>query len=252
LGVEGMGRSYRPTAYLGFGRVYFNIAASDAPEPLSPFTECAVGEECRMEVHPATSANLLGPHVAPRWSSALVRLSRLLRRSMLLPPRRSAVRHRRVVRVQALLWPDLWQRKASYLRGLGKAEKIRMRLGGSLGRARCPRAGRVLPKRYVGSHLIIVRCIFARMRRRCSALNTIKWSVHSRRIDPIRRSTCPFCQGDRKDVGLSRIPIARTRANALSLSRTKYFGAVSHGNASVICRANIAAMDLFVGSDPQL
>jgi hypothetical protein len=38
-----MGRSYRPTAYPGFGRVYFNIAASDAPEPLSPFTECAVG-----------------------------------------------------------------------------------------------------------------------------------------------------------------------------------------------------------------
>jgi hypothetical protein len=38
-----MGRSYRPTAYLGFGRVYFNIAASDAPEPLSCFTECAVG-----------------------------------------------------------------------------------------------------------------------------------------------------------------------------------------------------------------
>jgi hypothetical protein len=43
LGVEGMERSYRPTAYLGFGRVYFNIAASDAPEPLSPFAECAVG-----------------------------------------------------------------------------------------------------------------------------------------------------------------------------------------------------------------
>ena len=43
MGVEGMERSYRPTSYLGFGRVYFNIAASDAPEPLSPFTECAVG-----------------------------------------------------------------------------------------------------------------------------------------------------------------------------------------------------------------
>jgi hypothetical protein len=28
---------------LRFGRVYFNIAASDAPEPLSLFTECAVG-----------------------------------------------------------------------------------------------------------------------------------------------------------------------------------------------------------------
>ena len=38
-----MERSYCPTADLGFGRVYFNIAASDAPEPLSPFTECAVG-----------------------------------------------------------------------------------------------------------------------------------------------------------------------------------------------------------------
>src|SRR6516165_9677486 len=37
LGVEGMERSYRPTSYLGFGRVYFNIAASDAPEPLIPF-----------------------------------------------------------------------------------------------------------------------------------------------------------------------------------------------------------------------
>jgi len=35
LGVEGMGRSYRPAAYLGFGRVYFNIAARDAPEPLT-------------------------------------------------------------------------------------------------------------------------------------------------------------------------------------------------------------------------
>jgi hypothetical protein len=38
-----MGRSYCPTAYLGFGRVYFDIATSDAPESLSPFTECAVG-----------------------------------------------------------------------------------------------------------------------------------------------------------------------------------------------------------------
>ena len=27
---------------LGFGRIYFNIAAGDAQEPLSLFTECAV------------------------------------------------------------------------------------------------------------------------------------------------------------------------------------------------------------------
>jgi hypothetical protein len=46
--------------------------------------------------------------------------------------------------------------------------------------------------------------------RRWSALNTSKWSVHSRRIEPIKRSTYPFCQGDRNDVGRSRIPIAWT------------------------------------------
>src|SRR3954466_2322406 len=38
-----MGRGYCPTTYLGFGRIYFNIAASDAQEPLSLFMECADG-----------------------------------------------------------------------------------------------------------------------------------------------------------------------------------------------------------------
>src|SRR5215468_10785189 len=50
------------------------------------------------------------------------------------------------------------------------------------------------------------------MRRRCTSLTTITWSVHSCRAEPIKRSTRPFCQGERKDVGRSRIPIARTRA----------------------------------------
>src|SRR5229473_7398611 len=36
--------------------------------------------------------------------------------------------------------------------------------------------------------------------------------MHSRRIDPIKRSTYPFCQGERNAVGRSRMPIARTRA----------------------------------------
>ena len=72
-------------------------------------------------------------------------------------------------------------------------------------------------------------------------MNTIKWSRHSCRIDPIKRSTYPFCQGERNAVGRSRMPIARTRAlnaapNARSLSRTRYFGALSQGNASVIWR----------------
>src|SRR5262249_5948919 len=74
------------------------------------------------------------------------------------------------------------------------------------------------------------------MRLRCSSLNTSTWSVHSRRAEPIKRSTRPFCQGERKDVGRSRMPITRTRAlnaapKARSLSRMRYFGAVSHGNA---------------------
>src|SRR5262252_8490083 len=33
------------------------------------------------------------------------------------------------------------------------------------------------------------------MRRRCGALSTIMWSKHSRRIEPISRSTNGFCQG---------------------------------------------------------
>src|SRR6266566_9856314 len=69
--------------------------------------------------------------------------------------------------------------------------------------------------------------------------------------EPIKRSTYPFCQGDRNDVGRSRIPIAWTRAlnttpNALSLSRMRYFGVLSHGNASVICRASHSAVGLRV------
>jgi hypothetical protein len=81
-------------------------------------------------------------------------------------------------------------------------------------------------------------------------LNTITWSVHSRRAEPIKRSTRPFCQGERNDVGQSRMPIAmrtlNAARNALSLSRMRYFGAVSHGNASVIWRANHSAVGLRV------
>jgi predicted N-formylglutamate amidohydrolase len=31
--------------------------------------------------------------------------------------------------------------------------------------------------------------------------------VHSRLIDPIKRSKCPFCQSERNEMGRSRIPI---------------------------------------------
>jgi hypothetical protein len=35
---------------------------------------------------------------------------------------------------------------------------------------------------------------------------TTMWSRHSRRIDPMSRSTWPFCHGERGAVGWSRIP----------------------------------------------
>jgi hypothetical protein len=38
-----MERSNSPTAYLGFGRIHLNIAASDAQEPLNLFMESAIG-----------------------------------------------------------------------------------------------------------------------------------------------------------------------------------------------------------------
>src|SRR5476649_2497762 len=37
------------------------------------------------------------------------------------------------------------------------------------------------------------------------------WSTHSRRIDPISRSAKPFYQGEAGAVGLSRMPMVRTR-----------------------------------------
>jgi hypothetical protein len=57
-------------------------------------------------------------------------------------------------------------------------------------------------------------------------LNAMIWSTHSPRIDPISRSTKPFCQGEPGAMGLSRIPIARNRrvtaaANFLSPSRIR-------------------------------
>src|SRR5215813_11429865 len=50
-----------------------------------------------------------------------------------------------------------------------------------------------------------------RIRRRCASPKTMMWSAHSRRIDPISRSAKPFCQGEAGAIGLSRMPMARSR-----------------------------------------
>jgi len=66
------------------------------------------------------------------------------------------------------------------------------------------------------------------------------WSTHSRRIDPINRSTKAFCQGDAGAIGLSlRMPMARNRRLSMALkmrsrSRMRYRGALFQGKASVM------------------
>src|ERR1700680_2823447 len=45
--------------------------------------------------------------------------------------------------------------------------------------------------------------------RRWRSPNTTTWSRHSLRIEPISLSAYPFCQGERGDVGRSRMPIDR-------------------------------------------
>src|ERR1039458_7191679 len=44
-----------------------------------------------------------------------------------------------------------------------------------------------------------------------SDTKTMMWSKHSRRVDPINRSAKPFCQGEAGAIGLSRMPMARSR-----------------------------------------
>jgi hypothetical protein len=95
--------------------------------------------------------------------------------------------------------------------------------------------GRVVPKRNVSAYLIIIAGIF---RKSSAKVLGVEHEQMIRALAPDRSDQAfnvPVLPG-RADVGLSRIPIARNRAlnaipNDRSLSRMRYFGAVSHGNA---------------------
>ena len=50
-------------------------------------------------------------------------------------------------------------------------------------------------KRNVGPHLIIIAGIFRKDPSKVRRVDTIKWSVHSRRIELIKRSTYPILPG---------------------------------------------------------
>ena len=70
---------------------------------------------------------------------------------------------------------------------------------------------RVLLQREVSPRFIIVSGVGSNDATQVRFAEHRLWSMHSRRIEPISRSTCPFCQGERAAVGRLRVPIARTR-----------------------------------------
>src|ERR1700723_1141589 len=73
--------------------------------------------------------------------------------------------------------------------------------------------------------------------RRWRSLNTITWSRHSRRIEPISLSAYPFCQGERGDVGRSRMPICESACD-LTPNRLPTVTLVGHTiNSSIQCVA---------------
>jgi hypothetical protein len=95
-------------------------------------------------------------------------------------------------------------------------------------------AGRVLPKRNMSSHLIIIGSVFRKNSPKVLCVEHDQMISTLAPDRPDRTLNISVLPGDRNDVGRSRIPIARTRAlnatpNALSSSRMRYFGALSTG-----------------------
>jgi hypothetical protein len=64
-----------------------------------------------------------------------------------------------------------------------------------------PPDGCILAQRQMREHrVVMLHVTFEDMAQVLLACHTM-WSRHSRRIEPIRRSAYPFCQGDRGEVG---------------------------------------------------
>ena len=59
---------------------------------------------------------------------------------------------------------------------------------------------------------------------RCRSPNTMTWSRHSRRMEPIRRSAYPFCQGDAEKSDGRGIPSDLTRRQLIYHSRHRDHG----------------------------
>ena len=87
--------------------------------------------------------------------------------------------------------------------------------------------GRVLPERNVSSHFVIIAGIFRENSAKVLCVD------HDQRISALAL--------DRPDQAFN-ISVLPGCTDALSLSRMRYFGALSQGNASVICRASHSAV----------
>jgi len=86
-------------------------------------------------------------------------------------------------------------------------------------------AGCVLLERNMRSRLVIIDGIFRKDSAKVLRIERDQMIRAPARTDPIKRSTYPFCQGERNEV-----------------SRMRYLGAVSHENASLIWRASHSAV----------
>src|SRR5262249_28138136 len=117
------------------------------------------------------------------------------------------------------------------------------------------RAGGVLPERNMGPHLIIIGGVF---HKDSSKVLRVERDQMIRALTPDRSNqafSISVLPGRAYEVGWSRIPMGRTRAlkspaNARSLSRMRYLGAVSQGNDSVIWRASHSAVGCSVTANP--
>src|SRR6476620_7997421 len=78
------------------------------------------------------------------------------------------------------------------------------------------------------------------MRRRCPSPETMTWSKHSRRIDPISRSAKPFCQGEPGAIGLSRMPMARNRRVTAAVGPIPITDQVTRGFSPRECLCDLA------------
>jgi hypothetical protein len=112
-------------------------------------------------------------------------------------------------------------------------------------------AGRVLPERNMRAHLVIIGGIF---RKDSSKVLRVERDQMISALAPDRPDqafSISVLPRRAERSGLVPDAMARTRAlnappNALSLSRMRYLGAVSQGNASVIWRASHSAVGFWV------